>query len=65
MPYEDSRDVGHSGPCCGLSMSDLSRVHNSAHLDHELPIGVEIDVNIVDGVERIPAIQPLTRKYIF
>ena len=61
-PYDQS---GRS-LCCGVSLSDLSRVLNEEKFDSDLPIGTVLTVFLHSTLTRLPALRPTAqgkRKY--
>ena len=56
VPYEDSRDAPY---CCGLTISNLSRIYNINVTDNVLPLGKTIPLIAFPGLKRMPALRAI------
>ena len=55
VPYDESgNDL-----CCGVSLSDLSRVYNGGIYDSDLPVGRVLTISFHSTMARLPALRPI------
>ena len=61
--YDDSKPS-----CCGMTDDDLSRIHNDASRDSDLPTGTVMTIQLYHSGKRkrLPALKPiLSGKYTY
>ena len=54
-----SCDESGNALCCGVSPSDLSRVHNGGLFDSDLPVGRVLTISLHSTMTRLPALRPV------